>query len=142
MICLGHSYRAKHNTATLKQHISPKCSWRLICFQSNPECSHHDLTSEKDPNEGQPHRRYSLCDCNVFTYIKNATSTYATPVTTTSGFHFTLTCYEFLQTQNKKVVKICYRNTIQPVYFISTNYFINIPVQQNTVSKYKNILLI
>jgi hypothetical protein len=75
------------------------------CCQSNPECSHHDSTSEEDPNEGQPYRRFSLCYSNVFMYIKNAIRTYARAVTTTSGFHFILTYYEFLQTQDQKVVR-------------------------------------
>ena len=85
-----------------------------ICCQSNPECSHHDAAPEEDPNEGQPHRRFSLRYRNVVACIKNATSTYATAVTTTCGFHFILTYYEFLQTQNQKVTRFATINIIQP----------------------------
>lgn len=42
---------------------------------------------------------------------------------------------------NPESYKICYKNIIQPVYFISTNYFINMPVPQNTIYRCQNILL-
>jgi len=46
-----------------------------IGCQSNPECSHHDAAPEENPNEGQPHRRFSLRYRNIVACIKNATST-------------------------------------------------------------------
>ena len=109
-----------HHSSTKTTH-KPKMFIAIdkICCQSNPECSHHDAAPEEDPNEGQPHRRFSLRYRNVTACIKNATSTYATAVTTTSGFHFILTYYEFLQTQNQKFTRFATINIIQPVYFIS-----------------------
>ena len=130
-----------HHSSTKATH-KPKMFIAIdkICCQSNPECGHHDTAPKEDPNEGQPHGRFSLRYGNVVACVKNATGTYATAVTTTSGFHFILTYYEFLQIQNQKVTRFATINMIQPVHFISTNYFINIPVPQNTFYRYQNIL--